>query len=159
MPRAHNSTGPSSPSNSTDGPTRVQGFKPNGLVNGLKKHSVKPQRVPTSDEVPSLGDPSRSPGPQLTNGHSGLTAAQVLQAPPPGRKDPIKDLSPEHNGSLGDSSKVALNSASFHSELKFLQGVDGKGSVPSPDLDKISVSFTAAARGAVDTGKELTVSA
>lgn len=54
------------------------------------------QRVPNADDFPVLAGsttpPARSPG-GLVNGHthSGPTAAQVLQAPAPIRKDSGKD--------------------------------------------------------------------
>jgi len=48
------------------------------------------QRVPNADEFPVLAG-SVTP-PKLVNGN-GLTAAQVLQAPPPGRKDGSRDSS------------------------------------------------------------------
>lgn len=57
------------------------------------------QRVPNADEFPvltgSITPPSRSPGHNgiLPNGN-GPTAAQVLQAPPPLRKENSKESSP-----------------------------------------------------------------
>lgn len=53
----------------------------------------KPQRVPSADEFPVLAGsstpPLRSPGANGTflNGHGGPTAAQVLQAPAPHKKE------------------------------------------------------------------------
>jgi len=58
---------------------------------------VVKQRVPNADEFPVLAGsttpPARSPG-SLVNGHvhSGPTAAQVLQAPAPIRKDSGKEF-------------------------------------------------------------------
>jgi len=158
--RTHPSTEASSRSHSTDGIRgRVQGLKPNTSVNGsVKKALIKTQRVPTSDEFPSLGgrsatSPSRSPGPHLTNGLSGLTAAQVLQAPPPTRKDSVKEsrvTTPELNG----NSPVSKDS-------KPVIELNGKTSVTSDSstLDKVPISFAAATTGAVDASKQLTVSA
>ena len=85
-------------------PRHPQGTKNNHAVNGTrvdkKPLSVK-QRVPNADEFPvlvgSTTPPSRSPGLNGTtfngNGHSVPTAAQVLQAPPPVRKDSAKESS------------------------------------------------------------------
>ena len=85
-------------------------FQPNGKHHyhpGLNGHSKKNQplkqqqvqRVPNADEFPVLAG-SVTP-PKLVNGHGGLTAAQVLQAPPPIRKDVVskesstRDTTPE----------------------------------------------------------------
>lgn len=56
------------------------------------------QRVPNADEFPVLGGsttpPTRSGVNGLLNGqvHAGPTAAQVLQAPAPVKKEPAKDV-------------------------------------------------------------------
>jgi hypothetical protein len=75
----------------------------NNAVNGVrvdKKPLTIKQRVPNADEFPVLAGattPSRSPGLNGVmlngNGHSTPTAAQVLQAPPPVRRDSTKDSS------------------------------------------------------------------
>jgi hypothetical protein len=81
-----------------------QGAKNNHAVNGVradKRPLTVKQRVPNADEFPVLAGsttpPSRSPGLNgaMLNGigHSVPTAAQVLQAPPPVRKDSTKDSS------------------------------------------------------------------
>ena len=62
---------------------------------GTDKRATIKQRVPNADEFPvltgAITPPSRSPGSNgtLTNGigHPGPTAAQVLQAPAPARKE------------------------------------------------------------------------
>lgn len=84
----------SSRSHSSDGGGRQRGNKPNGIVNGARVDKRPPtkQRVPNADEFPvltgSTTPPSRSPGLNGSlSGHSGPTAAQVLQAPPPPRRD------------------------------------------------------------------------
>lgn len=64
-----------------------------------KKPFVKQQRVPNADEFPVLGGSSTTSsrssvsgaGAPVTNGPAGPTAAQVLQAPPPSRKDIIRE--------------------------------------------------------------------
>ena len=89
----------SSRSQSTEPGSRgrgFQGYKNNQFANGHRADrksvsaSQKPQRLPGADEFPVLAGsatpPLRSPG-GGANGWSGLTAAQVLQAPAPGRKD------------------------------------------------------------------------
>lgn len=85
-PNTYPSTQSSSRSHSVDA---RQGFRPNGAVNGAVKKKSS-QRVPTSDEFPTLGGTTTPP--KLTNGNSGLTAAQVLQAPAPARKDSAKEF-------------------------------------------------------------------
>jgi len=98
--RTANGADGSSRSHSTEPGNRgrpSQGPKNHHVMNGTrinKKPSVK-QRVPNADEFPVLAGsttpPSRSPGPNstLTNGYvyPGPTAAQVLQAPAPLRKE------------------------------------------------------------------------
>lgn len=66
---------------------------------GLNGHSKKSlpvkqhiQRVPKADEFPVLAGTVTPPKLVNGNGHNGLTAAQVLQAPPP-RKDTSRELS------------------------------------------------------------------
>lgn len=86
-------------------PRFFQGIRHNQPPNGIRTDKKPPptkQRVPNADEFPVLGGsttpPSRSPGTNGTpptvngiNGH-GPTAAQVLQAPPPFRKEGGKDV-------------------------------------------------------------------
>lgn len=68
------------------------------MINGpraIKSVVAAKQRVPNADEFPVLGGsttpPSRSPASNgHVNGHVGPTAAQVLQAPPPMRRDSSK---------------------------------------------------------------------
>lgn len=92
----------SSRSHSSEGggrPRVPHGHKSNGVVNGARvdKRPTPKQRVPSADEFPvltgSTTPPSRSPGQNgsFSNGHSGPTAAQVLQAPPPVRLDGGKE--------------------------------------------------------------------
>lgn len=74
------------------------------MVNGVrvdKKPFAAKQRVPNADEFPVLTGcttpPARSPGlngAMLNGSGNGVpTAAQVLQAPPPVRKDSTKESS------------------------------------------------------------------
>lgn len=104
--RPQNGAEGSSRSDSTDPGNRArfsQGPKANHAGNGLRveKRPVVKQRVPNADEFPVLAGsttpPSRSPGlnGSVTNGNAqlGPTAAQVLQAPPPVRKDSAMESS------------------------------------------------------------------
>ncbi|PPQ64490.1 hypothetical protein CVT26_002029 [Gymnopilus dilepis] len=97
--RQRNGVEGSSRSHSSDAGNRPkfqQGPKqPNGINGNKKVASTKPQpqqRVPRADEFPVLGGtvtPPRVNG----AGHNGPTAAQVLQAPPPARKEGSKEPS------------------------------------------------------------------
>jgi hypothetical protein len=93
-----NGTAASSRSQSTDG-SRSRGAKSNGPPRAEKKFTPK-QRVPNADEFPVLGGSTGSSRSSV-NGSYGPTAAQVLQAPAPTRKETAKDLtrtaSPEQN--------------------------------------------------------------
>jgi hypothetical protein len=130
-PRATNGVDGSSRSHSTDPGSRgrfTQNLKSHHGVNGNrvdKKASVKQQRIPDPNEFPVLAGsttpPSRSPGLNgtRTNGivHSGPTAAQVLQAPAPQRKDSTKESSPRggtpdpvHPVKVGSTLSVFLKS-------------------------------------------------
>jgi hypothetical protein len=67
---------------------------------GLNGHAKKSQlvkqhiqRVPNADEFPVLVGSVTPPKLVNGNGQGGLTAAQVLQAPPPARKDGSKESS------------------------------------------------------------------
>jgi len=69
------------------------------------------QRVPNADEFPVLAGSVTPPKLVNGNGINSLTAAQVLQAPPPARKDGSRDPStrsttPEPG--LGGPSKVSV---------------------------------------------------
>lgn len=105
----------SSRSQSTDPGNRGRsgsGFRPNGYSNGYRndrKHPPpKPQRVPSADEFPVLGGastpPLRSPG--SASGWTGLTAAQVLQAPAPKNSLPGTRGASPANGRPSQSAKV-----------------------------------------------------
>lgn len=84
-------------------PKFQQGVKHHNMginnAHGNKKFApVKQQRVPNADEFPVLAGsttpPSRGSGHHPNGiGHSGPTAAQVLQAPPPARKESSKESS------------------------------------------------------------------
>lgn len=66
---------------------------------------TKAQRVPTFDEFPTLNGSASSNSPKAS-GPNGLTAAQVLQAPPPFRpKEGSRISSPDQSAS-GDAPKV-----------------------------------------------------
>lgn len=91
-----NGTNDSSRSQSTDPGNRPKALKTNGSRMG-KGPFVKQQRVPNADEFPVLGGStttssrSSANGAPVTNGLPGPTAAQVLQAPPPFRKDATRE--------------------------------------------------------------------
>lgn len=98
-PRQKNGVEGSSRSHSSDAGSRPkfhQGSKqPNGLNGHKKAASFKPQpqqRVPRADEFPVLAGTITPPRVNGT-GHNGPTAAQVLQAPPPVRKEGSKESS------------------------------------------------------------------
>jgi hypothetical protein len=149
----------SSRSQSSDGgrPRFPQGTKPNGAngVNGSRvdKKPAAKQRVPNADEFPVLAGsttpPARSPGlnGSLTNGNGqpGPTAAQVLQAPPPTRRD-SKDSSTR--GATPDPRPNKEHAATEPN------GVIAE----SPVLTKRQFSF-GAVNGAPDMGKEVSVTA
>lgn len=105
-PRQKNGLEGSSRSHSSDAGSRPkfqQGSKhPNAGTNANNKKVAairqQQQRVPNADEFPVLAGsttpPTRVPGSNgVVNGHNGPTAAQVLQAPPPARKDGSKESS------------------------------------------------------------------
>jgi hypothetical protein len=90
------------------------------------------QRVPNADEFPVLAASVTPPKLVNGNGHSGLTAAQVLQAPPPARKDASKesstrDTTPEP--AQGGTSKVSVQdiTMSVWVEHHFDIGVKARG--------------------------------
>lgn len=89
----------------------VNGQPKGSPVNGVdKRNGHVRQRVPNADDFPvlagSVTPPSRrSPGPHLPNGP---TAAQVLQAPAPARKDSSKDIVPKAESQSGKVSRNVL---------------------------------------------------
>jgi len=166
--RPQNGADGSSRSHSTDPggrPRFPQGVRSN-MTNGTRvdKRVTAKQRVPNADEFPVLAGsttpPSRSPGVNgvFTNGNAyyGPTAAQVLQAPPPMRRDSAKE--PSTRGATPDPVRPAQPAAK---EPKLLES---NGS-STPDLNhdqaqqnKLPVSF-AAATAAPDVVTEVSVSA
>jgi hypothetical protein len=138
------------------------------------------QRVPNADEFPVLAGsttpPSRSPGlngslPHV-NGHSGPTAAQVLQAPPPVRRDSATKESVTRHATP-DSSKVTqpvkvgqtINLRNGFVSDFFPQESKAETNgilVDSPHehvVNKLPISFAAVATAAPDMVKEVSVSA
>jgi hypothetical protein len=117
-PRTSNGADSSSRSHSTEPGNRGRfphAPKNNHLANVARADkksaaaAVKQQRVPNADDFPVLAGsttpPARSPGhASLTNGHP--TAAQVLQAPAPNRKDSGKELSTRTGTPESESAKV-----------------------------------------------------
>lgn len=164
-PRRQNVAENSSRSHSTDPgrPRYSQGAKNNHAVNGVrvdkKPYTVK-QRVPNADEFPVLAGsttpPTRSPGLNGTilngNGHGAPTAAQVLQAPPPVRKDCPKESSTRGTTPDPVKSTVAKDTKPENRALDV--------STASDQLTtKLPVSFAAIATAAPDISKEITLSA
>lgn len=82
--------------------------------------AAKQQRVPNADEFPVLAGsttpPTRSPNGVLTNGngHQGPTAAQVLLAPPPVRKDNATEPS-----TPGGSPDLSVNFISTSTNMNY----------------------------------------
>ncbi|KAH7885973.1 hypothetical protein F5I97DRAFT_1182741 [Phlebopus sp. FC_14] len=144
-----NGTTSSSRSQSTDAGSRSRATKSNGQR--IDKKAVVKQRVPNADEFPVLGGSATSSSRSFINGSvNGAitpTAAQVLLGPAPFRKDSTKvstrSSSPEEHlpESRPEVNVVAQNGTS--------------NAVPS----KLPVSFAAAATGAPDAAKEVSVSA
>ncbi|KAI0830559.1 hypothetical protein BC628DRAFT_1416101 [Trametes gibbosa] len=139
---------------------RAQNFKPNQFANGprpdRKFAPPKLQRVPNADEFPVLGgsSPSISRGPSVngsvTSAYSGPTAAQVLQAPPPVRKDLQVT-----RGSSPEQTSPAQTDKDGNKETN--------GVIPNPPVEqhvnKLPLSFAAAATAVADGIKEVSVSA
>lgn len=125
-------------------------------AHGNKKFAyVKPQRVPNADEFPVLAGsttpPSRGSGHHSNGtGHSGPTAAQVLQAPPPARKEGSKESSTR--GATPDPVPV-----------KGKPEVNGSSNQPvvasEPSAHKLPLSFAAITTAAAEGPKEVSVPA
>ncbi|KIK70811.1 hypothetical protein GYMLUDRAFT_295341 [Collybiopsis luxurians FD-317 M1] len=134
---------------------------PQGSKNGANASSnnkrlppIKQQRVPNADEFPVLGNlaspPAKSVGVNgyFNNGHTGPTAAQVLQAPAP-RKD-----SPMANGTATSTPSDSASVKDIETKL-----------VPQPPptqsaAQKLPISFAAiAANGVPEAAAEVSVSA
>lgn len=100
----------------------LSGF--NGHHNHIKKaQHTRQQRVPSADEFPVLAGSITPPKFVNGNGHIGLTAAQVLQAPPPMRKDVSKDSSKDsstRNTTPEPAHGVPSRVCDLLSTLKFL---------------------------------------
>ncbi|KAI0936709.1 hypothetical protein AcV5_004781 [Taiwanofungus camphoratus] len=156
-----NGTEDSSRSQSTEPGSRrgfSQSYRSNHLPNVSrpeKKFSPpKPQRVPNADEFPVLTSttpPLRSPGTHgpASTGYSGPTAAQVLQAPPPARKDSqsiLRGTTPEQNSSSQGSQDGKLETSAVAPPQESV-------------VSELPVSFAAAATAAPDAAKEVSVSA
>jgi hypothetical protein len=161
--RPQNGAEGSSRSHSTDPGSRARfshGVKPNNMATGARvdKRPTPKQRVPNADEFPVLAGsttpPSRSPGVNgvLTNGngHYGPTAAQVLQAPPPVRRDSAKE--PSTRGATPDPVRPAQ-------PVKESKPVDSNLNHEQAQQNKLPVSFAVMATTAPDVVKEVSVSA
>jgi len=161
----------SSRSHSSDAGSRPkfhQGSKqPNGLNGHKKAGSFKPQpqqRVPRADEFPVLAGTITPPRVNGT-GHNGPTAAQVLQAPPPVRKEGSKESStrgttPDLTQGNTDTVKETITEVndSAHENTTPAQGQHIVNNVTK--LPVMSFAAAAAATGATaDVSKEVSVSA
>ncbi|KAG5647545.1 hypothetical protein DXG03_008898 [Asterophora parasitica] len=136
-------------------PGGKNGYVPNG--HGHVRPDKRPlpkQRVPNADEFPVLAGsitPPRVNG-ALPNGnvHVGPTAAQVLQAPPPARKDSSKESNTR--GPTPDPVKSAAKSE--------LNGVGPETAlIPAQDLPTVKLPISFAAVAAPEIPKEITLSA
>ncbi|ESK98092.1 protein with ankyrin repeats [Moniliophthora roreri MCA 2997] len=141
-------------------PRHGMGFKngPNGAVPPNNKRSPPPkQRVPNADDFPVLAGSTTPPTKAVNgyfngNGHTGPTAAQVLQAPPPGRRESAnvtRTASPDSASSVKDS-KPEVNGTT-------------EKAVPAPTSvipTKLPVSFAAVTANSVpEAAAEVSVSA
>lgn len=125
-PRVKNNAERLNRSQPNEGIQHKSKFQPNGKhhnqggFHGHHHNHVKkglamkqpPQRVPNDDEFPVLAGSVTPPKNANGNGHNGLTAAQVLQAPPPMRKVSSKDSSPRNTTpepAQSTSSRVCVN--------------------------------------------------
>ncbi|KAF9229070.1 hypothetical protein BS17DRAFT_798713 [Gyrodon lividus] len=156
QPRRNGTTN-SSRSQSTDPGNRSRGIKSNGPR--VEKKPIIRQRVPNPDEFPLLGGStstsSRSSvnGAPAVNGPAGPTAAQVLQAPAPLRKESQKE-------SVAPSSSPEEHQAKSQSESRLIEvnGAQPNGT-SNGTASKLPVTFAAAATGTHDPAKEVSVSA
>ncbi|KAI6162014.1 hypothetical protein EDD17DRAFT_1873930 [Pisolithus thermaeus] len=151
-----NGTTNSSRSQSTDAGNRSRGAKP--MWNKAdRKPIVKQQRVPNADEFPVLGGVASSKnsvnGGPTVNGSVGPTAAQVLQAPPPARKDPTKESTTRSTSPEERQAKTQVESRPVESN-----GIQANGTASSTP-SKLPVSFAAAATSVADIVKEVSVPA
>ncbi len=126
---------------------------------------MKTQRVPNADEFPVLGGavPSSraSSNGATTPGYSGPTAAQVLQAPAPPRKETqTRGNTPDQLVSA-PAPKVRDSMIMHPPDLKFYMNVQSEvnGVVPEQPVSKLPLSFAAAATAVPDAPKEVSVSA
>lgn len=144
--RTHPSTGHSSRSHSSERRKHLgqqNGFHPNNK----KQHAARAQRVPTFDEFPTLNGTSTTNSSPKASGPNGLTAAQVLQAPPPFRpKEGSRIPSPDQSAN-GDASKATTEA-------------NEKVSNVTPPVEKIPLSFAAVTTNGVNgAAKEVSVGA
>ena len=134
--------------------------------NGKKQYVAKTQRVPTFDEFPTLNGSSTNNSPKAS-GPNGLTAAQVLQAPPPFRpKEGSRIPSPDQNVN-GDASKVSKSTSRHRTSADLSQKVieatsevNEKPPNVTPSAEKGPLSFAAVTTNGVNgTTKEVSVGA
>ncbi|KAF5323437.1 hypothetical protein D9611_005720 [Ephemerocybe angulata] len=156
------------------GPHKHHHHHPNG-VNGKRfpgAAPIRPQRVPSADDFPVLPGsvtPPKQNG--AANGHSGPTAAQILSAPAPARKENGKDSST--SGSVRGPSPVPTQEEPKFEDVKPTVApeqvqVPIAAPAPAPASQKLPLSFAAAATvkaaaavaiSAPETPKEVSVSA
>jgi hypothetical protein len=150
-----------------------------------KAAAPKQQRVPNPDEFPVLAGtitpPSRPSGLNGVwvngNGHTGPTAAQVLQALPTVRKEGNKELNtqdttPEPTRNPSPKVRLAWHLSNYKSFNQFQDANAEVNGVPQEHLKPIyeqapvnrintrpAMSFAAAASGPAEASKEVSVSA
>jgi hypothetical protein len=138
--------------------------------NGMASNALQ-QRVPRADEFPTLagmGGGSARQSPPTPVHAGGMTAAQVLQAPPPPRKDTSKPTSV--NGSAGSGSGSVNGSVNGSVSINGDSSDDmsAPAEEPAPTTNgfavpktpvKLPISFAAVTNSVIATTPELSVSA
>ncbi|KAH0590955.1 hypothetical protein H2248_001068 [Termitomyces sp. 'cryptogamus'] len=152
-------------STDTNRPRYHQGGKNGYGQNGARAEKRLPpppkqQRVPNADEFPVLAGtntpPTRNTGLNgLSNGHTGPTAAQVLSAPAPFRKDAASKDSSTRGSSPDSKSAVASKVESNGVTIEAVPATTTTHDHPAPV--KLPISFAAVA--APELPKEIALSA
>ncbi|EPQ61417.1 hypothetical protein GLOTRDRAFT_124253 [Gloeophyllum trabeum ATCC 11539] len=148
----------------------ARGGAPPGPIPRVERRVGLKQRLPSADEFPALAGattpPKQSPGLNGHNGLNGPTAAQVLQAPPPARKDTPRESLSSNSSERGGSVKSDKDSKPAEVNGNATDVVNGivNGISHDSPAKKLPVSFAAAATAspvsaAHDASKEVSVSA
>ncbi|PFH54849.1 hypothetical protein AMATHDRAFT_72605 [Amanita thiersii Skay4041] len=151
----HHSSGGRSRFN--QGSKNYHGSSMNGIHTHKKGFTPVKQRVPNADEFPVLGG-SITPPNRNTNGlpNGAPTAAQVLQAPPPTRKDTSQSST---RGTTPDFSRVNGVKDIFNIVAEVPASSPITTEQSQQVTNKLPVSFAAAANSNTDVSKEVSVSA